>query len=204
MRRLAQSLTVLAAFALPAVGIAQPTSTLDAFVADGPTPLRAIHAKPLAKIGDDVIRFSDIPWKANPIVIEIHRQDSKLARGEAYFLRGSHYIGYQVTGRIEWSMPTADYDKLASAVDLALAKGEPGHAPPLADDEVCVTVDGPGYFSERRRNGKAYYPPRESMSKSCYDPDNDIARLMGQALTTYLNRFTRVLGVDLLPEDGPR
>ncbi len=201
MRWLVLWLMGLAALALPTAVIAGATSGSGELTPGRHTPLRAIHARPLTDIGDDVIRFSTGPALGGlASVIEIHRSDAKRASGDVYFLAGHNARGWERQGQLKWFMSSADYDKLASAVDAALAKGDPGMLPKTKEGDILLCTDGPGYLSERRLNRKTHW-----LSGFCGDnPNNDIASLMGQALTTYLNRFTRRLGVELLPDNDQR
>jgi hypothetical protein len=148
------------------------------FDVSGPSSLSGTGAKPISQVGDDAIRISATPALGGKAwVIELHRQDADWALGDASFGFWGRGSGWTSLGHLRIELRSADYAALSKKVDALLARGEPAPPPPESG-WVVVCTDGPGYLSERRKNGKSTW-----MSGFCGEhPNNAIARLMMQVV----------------------
>lgn len=170
-------MVVAAMFALIAVPAQAEMASGDYSVTD-PSSLSGTAAKPTSQVGDDAIRISTTPALGGKAwVIEIHRQDADWAAGEASFGFWGRGSGWTKLGYLRIELRSADYTALSQRVDALMARGEP--APPSpGSGSIVVCTDGPGYLSERRKNGRSSW-----MSGFCGDhPNKEIARLMMQVV----------------------
>ncbi|HWA63300.1 MAG TPA: hypothetical protein VG939_18130 [Caulobacteraceae bacterium] len=131
--------------------------------------LGASHARSLAAISDDAVRFSSSPalgglgW-----IVELHKTP-KGAQGEALFFDGHPSLGWRRIGWLRLAASDANYARLVARIDELLGRGDPEAAGPLV---ICT--DGPGYLTERRLNGKT-----TRLGGFCGDhPNNEIASIM--------------------------
>lgn len=106
-------------------------------------------------------------------MVELHRQDTKWATGEANFGYWTRPGRWTNLGSLKLSLSTRDYDALSADIDALLARGDPPLQPP-GSDYIVVCTDGPGYLTERRVNGKSTW-----LEGLCGDhPNKAIAKLM--------------------------
>jgi hypothetical protein len=145
----------------------------------------AVHAKPLEQIGDDVIRFSTTPALGGPAwVAELHREPDRGVGSVTfgYWGRGDWEEG----GSLSLGLSLKQYDELVAKVDALVAQSGA-----KADTKtnrhgigvVHICTDGPGYLTERRKNGRTIW-----LDGFCGDdhPNNAIARLMFAVVSSNL------------------
>jgi len=156
------------------------TTPFAATAHDGPydhgpfSVLADVNAKPVDQIGDDVIRVSTTPALGGRAwVIELHRNADGSAIGVAdlgFSGRGGN--GWTDLGSLKVGLSAERFAALSAKIDGLLARGEP--VPETSANVVHICTDGPGYVTERRKNGRS-----EWMSGFCGDhPNNQIAKLM--------------------------
>ena len=141
--------------------------------------LSAARVRPLAELGEDVIRFSSSPQLGgHGWIVELHKARGGWALGEALLFGGHPRTGWTRTGWLRLAAPEAVFIALAQRVDSALAGGEPQAA---ADDEIIICADGPGYVAERRKGKAGVW-----MKGFCGAHPNDaIAALMRDAIARF-------------------
>jgi hypothetical protein len=106
-----------------------------------------------AKLGKDSIRFSSQPaLGGNAFAVEILKSAGGRGFVRIYWAWGHAAFGWELRGSARTSMSADDYRKLAATVDDAFAKYPGLDASP--DTVAMVCSDGPGYLTERVRQGK--------------------------------------------------
>lgn len=116
-------------------------------------------ARPLNRLGDDVVRMSSTPaLGGRGWVIELRRVDGDSAEGEVRFLWTGRDRGVEI-GRIGFDIPAEDYAVLTGQIDAQLARRDFQESRVTRDPdgtivEFLVCTDGPGYVTERRVGSK--------------------------------------------------
>jgi hypothetical protein len=117
--------------------------------------LDAAHRPPMARLGDDAIRFSTAPaLGGTAYVVEIVSRGGHLATVRAISLEGHERWGWHVEERLRFDLSSATYRRLASRVDAALARAERAVRKTDDESESYVCMDGPGYLTERSLGSK--------------------------------------------------
>jgi hypothetical protein len=124
--------------------------------------LDAVRRPAARKLGRDAIRFSTSPaLGGRAAVVEIVPKDHGSARLRAFALSGHPGLGWTEESRASVAVDAGEYRRIAAAVDAAFA--EYGPLESNTEDEVfIVCTDGPGYATERVRDGRVL-----SLAGSC-------------------------------------
>lgn len=173
---------------------AKPSSGSTEYRAQQGDSLTAIRARPLAKLGKDALRFSNVPSLGGSVVIiELSRSGKSEALGRVFFLHGHPADRWRQIGQMRIFMAAADFDTLALEADSLIERGKVAMAEPLPSDTIDVCVDGSAHLLERYASGKTSW-----IRDRCGGTGDSIERLMAKVLKMNINRYLRPLG-DKLP-----
>jgi hypothetical protein len=110
--------------------------------------------RPVANLlGEDVIRFSSQPaLGGDAVIVEMVSTGSQQARVRVFRLEGHPREGWARRHSAEFTISSARFQNLATAVDAASA----GYVAPVVSEtgETIICTDGPGYLTEHIREGR--------------------------------------------------
>jgi hypothetical protein len=114
--------------------------------------LNAAGRPPARNVAADVIRFSTRPsLGGRAVVVEIAGRADGSAEVRLYTLYGHPAGSWEVRRSARLALPAADYRRLASAVDTAIANRV---LPPEDVNEQIICMDGLGSLTERVHDGR--------------------------------------------------
>lgn len=136
--------------------------------------LNGIHAPRMAALGPAAIRFSHAPALGGPgFVLTFHAQ-SDAARVDVVWVYGHDGLGWRRTRARHFQIHRDELDTVAAYVDGLLARGDAEARHAVTEDgeqAILVCSDGPGYLTERNRNGSLTW-----MDGSCGNHPNAMIR----------------------------
>lgn len=126
--------------------------------------LDGANRPPAGALGADAIRFSTQPsLSGEAAIIEVVRLSDGRGEGAVFVLSGHWRDGYRIESTRRFALSRREYARLAGRIDVELAGYRP--RPPFDPDsprEQIVCTDGPGYATERVRDGAI-----QSLTGSC-------------------------------------
>lgn len=196
---------LIASFALCLFG--DPASA-SAEVGEGEYPrerfdaLDAIHARNLAELGDEAIRFSTQPALGGPsTVVEVSPDLDRGFKVRVSYLTGGPASNWKKRGSFHFWLDADDFDWLLGEIETAEQEiganeinqiDEDGDGVP---DSFIVCTDGPGYLAEIRSKGRTRW-----MSGYCgRNANNVIAPMMGRLVQYGTRLFTQALDKERVP-----
>lgn len=155
--------------------------------------LNAAERPPASALGSEVIRFSSRPeLGGRAAVIEIVGSANGRAAVRLYILSGHPRTGWELMGAERFMLPAQEYRRLAADVDAAIARyREP--VPNPENGEMIICMDGPGFLTERIRDGRqvtmvGQCPPEIEAEH----PNREIAGFMVGTLCRHVGLSVRV------------
>lgn len=132
--------------------------------------LDAASAPRINALGDDALRFSSQPALGGTGYVIVLRSDG-YARVSWFYGHGAR--GWRRTRWIAFRVADYEYRDLMEEIDRLLAAAEPDLREMDEMDLIGVCADGPGYLTERVRDGEArWYRP------DCSGVNREIATLL--------------------------
>lgn len=119
--------------------------------------LDAAGRPPARSLGREAIRFSTRPQLGGwATVVEIVPGRGGRVEGRLFLLYGHWRTSWRPQDTRRFTLSVSDYRRLAHEVDAALARWHPSVVVDLGDgrSETVVCTDGPGYLTERVREGE--------------------------------------------------
>lgn len=191
---------VLVRHGLFAVILCVSPSLAEAEKGEGPYPRPSTAfgvpgARPLASLGDDVIRYTQITALDHRIVVvELRAVAGKGAIGTLYLSSGGGHRTFR-RGTLLFGVSQSDYTTLAANVDAAMAAPQKDFE--TTDGEMIVCADAPSHLVERRAKGRTHW-----LSGDCgVNSGQEVGHLIGAVVAKGLQADMRLLGVTLESDD---